>query len=86
VLTVIRRVPVFSMSPCFAVAVIVTGVALPPTAVTLPVASTVATCSLSEVQPVIVASLTVWLFASCGVAESCVVPPVTSVVAPATAT
>src|SRR3954469_13380401 len=39
---VIWRVPDFVRSPCFAVAVIVTGVALEATAVTLPVASTVA--------------------------------------------
>src|SRR6185503_11203907 len=86
VLTVIFNVPLSSMSPCFAVAVIVTGVALPPTAVTFPVASTVATSSLSEAQPVMVASPTVWLFASCGVAEYCTALPMTSVAGPATTT
>src|SRR5947209_6490512 len=56
---VIWTLPVFVMSPCLAVTLIVTRVALPRIAVTLPVASTVAMFGSLDFQSEIVASGTV---------------------------
>ena len=67
------------------VAVIVTGLGLAATPVTRPVASTVATASSLDDQ-LVVAVVTVWPFASCGVAVSCVVPPANVVAEPAMTT
>ena len=69
------------MSSSMDVAVMVTGVALAVTPVTSPVASTVAIDGSLDDQ-VVVAVVTVWPFASCGVAVSCVVPPVNVVAVP----
>src|SRR6478672_415506 len=74
VVTVMARDPVTVMPLSIDVAVIVTGLGLAATPVTRPVASTVATV-LSLDDQLVVAVVTVWPFASCGVAESCVVPP-----------
>jgi hypothetical protein len=67
------------------VAVMVTGLALAVTPVTRPVASTVAIASSLDDQ-LVVAVVTVWPFASCGVAVSCAVPPAKTVAEPAMTT
>ena len=72
-------------SPSVDVAVMPTGVGLAVTPVTRPFASTLATDASLDDQTV-VAVVTVWPFASCGVAVSCVVPPANTVAEPAMTT
>ena len=71
--------------PSVDVAVMLTGFGLAVTPVTRPVASTVATDGVAR-RPDVVAVVTVWPFASCGVAVSWVVPPANTVAEPAMTT